>query len=98
MPGLQLGPGANGGQPNDTWISGRNGAGADLNGQASREQMPNEQLAAAQGQAGVRPHFLLCCEVVSIGTFTEEHHQLSRHVINAHQGSAAWPCMPCVTF
>ena len=46
-------PNGTSGQPNDTWISGRNGAGAELNGQASQEQMNNEQLAAAQGQAGV---------------------------------------------
>ena len=46
----QLPTGAHGGQPNDTWISGRN---ADLSGLASQEQLNNEQLAAAQGQAGV---------------------------------------------
>ena len=51
LPCLQLPTGAHGGQPNDTWISGRN---ADLSGQASQEQLNNEQLAAAQGQAGVR--------------------------------------------
>ena len=50
LPCLQLPTGAHGGQPNDTWISGRN---ADLSGQASQEQLSNEQLAAAQGQAGV---------------------------------------------
>lgn len=49
----QLPGGANGGQPNDTWISGRNGAAAQLTGQTSQDQLNNEQLAAAQGQAGV---------------------------------------------
>ena len=50
LPCLQLPTGAHGGQPNDTWISGRT---ADLSGQASQEQLNNEQLAAAQEQAGV---------------------------------------------
>ncbi len=50
----QVPNGANGGQPNDTWISGQNGAAAaQLSGQASQDQLNNEQLAAAQGQAGV---------------------------------------------
>ena len=49
----QLPNGANGRQPDDTWISGRNGAAAQLSGQTSQDQLNNEQLAAAQGQAGV---------------------------------------------
>ena len=52
MPYAQVPSGANGRQPNDTWISGRNG-GADISGRASQDHMNNEQLAAAQGQAGV---------------------------------------------
>ena len=51
-PCAQVPSGANGGQPNDTWISGRNG-GAGIGGRASQDHMNNEQLAAAQGQAGV---------------------------------------------
>ena len=54
MPYAQVPSGANGRQPNDTWISGRNG-GADIIGRASQDHMNNEQLAAAQGQAGVSP-------------------------------------------
>ena len=63
---VQVPNGANGGQPNDTWISGRNGAGAaQLSGQASQDQLNNEQLAAAQGQAGVSAGINLWSDAVS---------------------------------